>query len=381
MPKDWRELTLGDVAQYINGRAFKPSEWKRIGLPIVRIQNLNDPLKPFNYFDGECEQRYYINNGDILISWSASLGVYVWDRGPAILNQHIFRVLPNESIVDRRYFVYAIQTILEEMKSRVHGSTMRHIVKSDFQSLKIPIPPLTVQRRIADVLDRGKQLQRLREETNQLTSKLTQSVFLKMFGDPINNTKRYDLTKLPDVAKLERGRFGHRPRTEPRFYGGKYPFIQIGDLPRDRIYIRAYTQTLNEKGLAISRLFPRGTIVIAIAATIGEVGILDFDSCFPDSLVGITPNQSLLTPEYLYFFLVSIKKRLTELAPLTAQRNINLRILSQVEVPVPPIDQQRRFSDFIDKAEKMRMKQETSTAEINELFRSLMQRAFRGELR
>src|SRR2546427_6472898 len=164
LPDGWRELPLGQVARYVNGRAFKPSEWKKSGLPIIRIQNLNDLEKEFNHFDGEYDQKHYVVDDDILISWSASLGVYVWDRGPALLNQHIFKVQPNESLIDRRYFLYAVQTILEEMKGRVHGSTMRHIVKGDFQSLRIPVPSLATQEGIALTLAKAKRLSRLRKQ-------------------------------------------------------------------------------------------------------------------------------------------------------------------------------------------------------------------------
>jgi type I restriction enzyme S subunit len=279
------------------------------------------------------------------------------------------------------YYFISSPTLRKDGKGRMTGTAGQKRVPASFlEQYKIPVPPITVQERIVRPLRRAEKLREVREQANQLTSRIIQSVFLKIFGDPAKNPKKFELRKLPYVSKLERGKFGHRPRTEPRFYGGKHPFIQIGDIPRNTIYIRSYSQTLNDKGFAISKMFPRGTIVIAIAATIGEVGILDFDSCFPDSLVGITPDQSHVTPEYLYCFLTFMKERLTELAPLTAQRNINLKILAEVDIPLPQLHEQRKFSGLVQKMEKIRARQEFSTSEINELFHSLMHKAFRGEL-
>src|SRR5579875_1563237 len=96
----WRTLKLRDVARYINGYAFKPSDWNTEGLPIIRIQNLNDPSKPFNYFTGKIPEKYCVHDGDILISWSASLGTYMWRGEDAWLNQHIFKAIVDEEIID-----------------------------------------------------------------------------------------------------------------------------------------------------------------------------------------------------------------------------------------------------------------------------------------
>ena len=162
LPKEWQRRTLGDVGEYINGKAFKPSEWGETGRPIVRIQNLTETSKDFNYYDGEVDPKYLIKNGDVLISWSASLGVFLWNGGEAVLNQHIFKAIPNEKIVTREFFTYALRVVIEDMKRYTHGSTMKHIVKSDFHNTVIPIPPLDTQRKIVAILDKAEATQRLR---------------------------------------------------------------------------------------------------------------------------------------------------------------------------------------------------------------------------
>ena len=143
---------LGDIATYINGYAFKPEDRGSKGLPIIRIQDLTGNAYDLGFYDGEYPERIEINNGDILISWSASLGVYVWNRGKALLNQHIFKVVFDKSEVNRKYFVFAVQYKLKEMELKTHGATMKHIIKKDFDNTLIPFPSYAEQERISNIL-------------------------------------------------------------------------------------------------------------------------------------------------------------------------------------------------------------------------------------
>ena len=125
-------IKLGDVATYINGYAFKPEDRGEVGLPIIRIQDLTGNAYDLGFYNGDYPKRIEINDGDVLISWSASLGVYVWNRGRALLNQHIFKVQFDKVNIDESYFVYAVRQKLAEMAMKTHGATMKHIVKKGF---------------------------------------------------------------------------------------------------------------------------------------------------------------------------------------------------------------------------------------------------------
>ena len=142
---------LGDIATFINGYAFKPDDWGKKGLPIIRIQNLTGTGEEYNYYDGDYPEKVEVNDGDVLISWSASLGVYLWSQGKAILNQHIFRVEFDKLSVDKYFFMYAVQQKLDEMGSKAHGSTMRHIVKKDFDNTRIAFPDVEKQISFSDI--------------------------------------------------------------------------------------------------------------------------------------------------------------------------------------------------------------------------------------
>jgi len=158
LPAGWKWVKLGDVAQFVNGRAFKLSEWKEVGLPIIRIENLNNQFAEYNYFDGDLLDKHHVTDGDLLVSWSASLDAYIWNRGPAALNQHIFKIIPDFTLVDKAYLYLALKNTMASIRSQTHGGTMTHVTKGVFDSTPIPLPPLEEQKRIADKLDSIKSL-------------------------------------------------------------------------------------------------------------------------------------------------------------------------------------------------------------------------------
>jgi type I restriction enzyme, S subunit len=106
LPSGWEWTTLGEIGDYVNGRAFKPSEWSLNGRPIIRIQNLTGSGSAFNYFDGNLEEKYVVRTGDFLISWAATLGSFVWNGPEGALNQHIFKV---KSYIDSRRLIHAVR--------------------------------------------------------------------------------------------------------------------------------------------------------------------------------------------------------------------------------------------------------------------------------
>ena len=151
LPEGWAILKVGNVAEYINGRAFKPEEWEQTGLPIIRIQNLNDPNAYYNRTKNEYEEKYLIKKGDLLFAWAASLGTYIWKGEDAWLNQHIFKVIPYP-FMDKKYLYYAFHAMITEFYRKSHGSGMIHITRKQFEEITIWLPPLTEQYRIVQYL-------------------------------------------------------------------------------------------------------------------------------------------------------------------------------------------------------------------------------------
>jgi type I restriction enzyme S subunit len=157
VPEHWEVSKVKLLADYINGFPFKPAEWGAKGRPIIRIQNLTKEHAPFNYYEGAIPERNHVKNGDILLSWSASLGVFVWNRGDAWLNQHIFKVVPDPTRITRGYFVWLARWFLNHMEAEAHGSTMQHITKPKFGSFPVPLPSLDEQAEIEAHIQRETQ--------------------------------------------------------------------------------------------------------------------------------------------------------------------------------------------------------------------------------
>ncbi|RJO41744.1 restriction endonuclease subunit S, partial [Acinetobacter baumannii] len=199
-------VCLGDIADFINGVAFKPEDWGTEGKPIIRIQNLNDPSKEYNYTEREVKDANIARKGDLLVSWSASLGVYEWHGQDACINQHIFKVVPNNEKIDKTYLKRALELSIVEMESQVHGATMKHITRGKFLANKIPLPPLAEQRRIASILDQADELRQKRQQAIKKLDQLLQATFIDMFGDPVSNPKGWRSDKnLGDVADIVSG--------------------------------------------------------------------------------------------------------------------------------------------------------------------------------
>lgn len=377
-------IPFGKTCKLQNGRAFEPSEWSEVGTPIVRIQDLNDELKPFNYCNFEVEKRFHVNSGDLLFSWSGtpgtSFGAFFWNRGKGFLNQHIFRVDVDEKRFDKNYLRYVINSKLDEIINQAHGGVgLKHITKGKLEAIQLPCFILEEQKRIAAILDKADAIRRKRQQAIALTDQFLRSVFLDLFGDPVTNPKGWDLVSFGTVGQLDRGKSKHRPRNDPVLLGGIHPLIQTGDVANSGGYITEYKSTYSDAGLRQSKKWPIGTLCITIAANIANTGILEFDACFPDSIVGFTPNE-LVTVEYVQAWLGFLQKIIEDAAPESAQKNINLEILRGLVIPLPDIELQKKFSHIVHHMKNTKEKLAGDRNEIQTLFASLIQRAFRGEL-
>jgi type I restriction enzyme S subunit len=253
-------------------------------------------------------------------------------------------------------------------------------------SLEILLPSLPEQKRIATILtEQLADVERARAAAKaQLeAAKALPAAYLRVvFDSP--EARKWPRKRLEEVAILERGKFTPRPRNDPRYFGGPYPWIQIGEVEAAKKYIRHHRGTLNDLGLSVSKMFPKGTLVISIAASIGAVGILGFDSCMPDSLVGVTPRTDMSDSEFLYYILLSIREHLESIAPQMAQANLKLAMLNPFEIFLPPLGEQKRIAAILNEqlaiVDRVRKTLEEELSSINALPSTLLHQAFNGEL-
>ena len=262
------------------------------------------------------------------------------------------------------------------------GASYPAVRDSDVTASWIPLPPLPEQKKIAGILSTVQRAIEEQERIIQTTTELKKALMQKLFIEGLRNEPQkqteigpmpesWVVVKLGEIAKIERGKFSHRPRNEPRFYGGEYPFVQTGDVSNCDGYVRSYTQTLNEDGLAISKMFPAGTILITIAANIGFTGILEFDSACPDSLIGITPNENVQT-EFLNYYLITQQPEMDRLAPKNTQKNINIQFLKPWPLPLPSVEEQTKIAGAFSATDRKIRLATQKQSQLQDLFRTLL---------
>lgn len=278
---------------------------------------------------------------------------------------------------DPRWVYYLLKSFGLERFSQ--GAGVPTLNRNLIHGEPISVPPLPEQIRIAAILDQADALRVKRREALAQLDSLTQAIFIEMFGDPVTNPKGWDMVKLGNVGSLDRGVSKHRPRNAPELLGGEYPLVQTGEVANCDGYIRSYNSSYSEFGLRQSKLWPIGTLCITIAANIAKTGILTFPACFPDSVVGFKAEKQE-TVEYVRVWLSFLQQALEAAAPESAQKNINLAILRDLDIPLPPIRLLKIFAEKVLATEKIKNIHRATWAELDNLFASLQHSAFRGEL-
>ena len=371
---------LGDIATYINGYAFKPDDWCKEGLPIVRIQDLTGTSYQQNYYKGDYPAKIEINDGDVLISWSASLGVHIWDRGKALLNQHIFKVVFDKVEVDKQYFVYAVQYNLENMLSKMHGATMKHIVKKDFDNIEVPFPTLVEQKRVASILAYAKDA--IEDRKQQLTKldNLVKSRFVEMFGDPLLNDRGWPCKRIGDLFEvISRGK-------QPTYVEhSTVRVINQACVYWDRINMDNAKYHDNQSS---KKMLPISEYSILINST--GTGTLGRCNVFPelrddyvyvvDSHVTTLQESSEINAWFFKWFFqhngIQAKIYSECVNGSTNQIELSREKLSNAMMIVPPIELQNQFAEFVIETNKSKVAIQAALDKTQLLFDSLMQEYF-----
>ena len=372
------KITLGEVGTYINGYAFKPSDWGTSGLPIIRIQNLTNQNTIPNYFDGPYNSKFEVNKGDILIAWSGSLGIHVWQKNKALLNQHIFRVEFNKCEIDKMYFYYAVKHNIHKMLHLTHGATMRHIIKSDFEKIVIPYPSLVVQAKTSKILNYLEQnIINYRTILSKLDL-LIKSRFVDMFGDPVLNEKGWNLTSLESVCQSIYG--GGTPSKKIKeYYMGTIPWVTSKDMKSDIIVDSIEHITQEAIDNSSTKIIPPESVLIVIRS-----GILKhtLPVCINKSKVTINQDLKALVLDerckgiYLQYLLKALEKDILSGVRAVTADNIEFNSLKKREIPIPPIDIQIKFSQMVNQINKLKSDVQKSIDETQLLMDSLMQEYF-----
>ncbi len=383
VPEHWEVRRLRSVAEVRVSNVDKHTKENELPVRLCNYVDVynNDRIShamPFMTATASQEEikRFRLNSNDVLITKDSE----AWDDigVPALVaagaddlisGYHLALLRPSREVIGA-YLARALQSkpVAYQFHVSANGVTRYGLTQTGIKSVRIPLPPLPEQRAIArylDYVDRRvrryveakRKLIALLEKERQavihqtVTRGLEPNVPLKPSGvEWLGDVPaHWGVRQLKQVSGILRGKFTHRPRNDPSLYGGPYPFIQTGDIASVNKAIVIHTQTLNEKGLAVSMMFPSGTLVMTIAANIGDVAVLDFEACFPDSVVGFNPAKSAKR-DYLFYQFRAMKGEFTREAPVNTQGNLNVERIGSKKIALPCLREQTNIVEYLDKA-------------------------------
>jgi type I restriction enzyme S subunit len=395
MKAGWQTKTLGEVlekTETVNPLQSPDAEFDYIDVSSVSNDTFEvAQTQRLKGKDAPSRARKLVKTNDVIFAT-----IRPTLRRIAIVPQHLdkqvcstgYFVLRPKSNLDHRYMYYWLfsEEFMGQMAALQKGASYPAVTDTEVRDQAIPFPPLPEQQRIVTLLDEafdGITTAKAHTEKNLQNARAIfeshlQSVFTR------RGEGWQDKTLEQISTTFGRGKSRHRPRNEPKLYGGKFPFIQTGDIRNSGHFITEYSQTYSDLGLAQSKLWPKGTICITIAANIAETGILGFDACFPDSVIGVVPNPAEAEVGFVEYLLQSFKVRIQALGQGSAQANINMGTFENERFPFPGVEEQRRIvaklDDLSEETQRLESVYQQKLVALDELKKSLLHRAFSGQL-
>ena len=375
---------LGDIATYINGYAFKPQDWSDEGIPIIRIQDLTGNSYQANRYNGEYASKYEVNDGDVLISWSASLGVYIWHGEKAVLNQHIFKVVFDKERISKDFFVHQVGLILENAASDAHGATMKHLTKPVFDALPFYLPPYEKQCEIAEVLDKVTNLISLRKQQLAKLDELVKARFVEMFGNPSNNSLGFPYEPLSNcLLSIENGKSfvcSNDMRQEENPAILKLSAVTYG------VYQQDENKAILDSSMFVkSAEVHKGDLLFTRKNTPELVGMCAYvndtapNLMMPDLIFRLNTNEKI-NKIFLWklinheFFRGKIQNIATGSAK--SMSNISKERLEKLAIILPPLHLQNDFAAFVERVDQQKQTVQQSLEKLELMKKALMQEYF-----
>ena len=368
IPEGWETCLYKYCCSVQPGYPFDSAKFSNSstdGFPLIRIRDITSG-EIQTYYTGKYPPNYIVTAGDLLVGMDGDFNVRWWNNDAALLNHRCCRVTEKNSVL-RRFLYYVLPFTLQHINTLTYATTVKHLANGDILNSFIAFPSLPAQQNIVHYLDTvcseidailSKTRSSIEEYKKLKQAVITQAVTKGVRGEREMKDsgvewigeipKEWICEKIKYATSISRGLFNHRPRNDERYYNGKYPFIQTGDVANATKYIVSYSQTLNELGKAVSKEFPKGTLTMTIAANVGDVAILNFDAYFPDSVVGFIPNKNIRTL-YLFYVFSSMKDEFTRTAIKSTQLNLNIDRVKETFIPVTlSVNEQCEIENYLE---------------------------------
>ena len=379
-----------DIAMQIRGVSYHPEDLHdnldEDSVVLLRANNIKDGkliLDDVVYVSkSKVAEQQYLQTGDILICASSGSKELVGKAAyidsvdtPMTFGAFCKVVRPQSEYSEYLGHYFESPFYRNRISELSAGANINNIKNENIDNLEVRLVTEEKQNSIVEILNQLNCLIFLRKQQLAKLDELVKARFVEMFGDPVKNTMDWEIKPLSELGELNRGVSKARPRNSPELLGGPYPLIQTGEVANAKTYITSFNSTYSEKGLAQSKMWPKGTLCITIAANIARTSILTFDACFPDSVVGFI-SGNMTNELFIHYWFSFFQKILDEQAPQVAQKNINLKILSELNVIVPPLALQNQFADFVERVDQQKQTVQQSLEKLELMKKARMQEYF-----
>jgi type I restriction enzyme S subunit len=382
LSKDLQKFPLSDVIKILKGRKVKNLFEEKISgsTPYILIPDLLNG-KPTHFTTDTLGQECY--STDVLIAWD---GATVGKSGfgfSGYAGSTIGILRPDQNLLYPNYLAKYIGLKRNELNTGKGGSAIPHINRNQLENLQIPLPPLEIQKKMADILEKADRAREKRKEANKLTEQYLQSAFIEMFGDPFINPKNWKFYYLKDISnKITDG-----VHLKPTYQTNGVPFISVKDITTGELkFEHCKYITKEDHNSLVKRCKPEYLDILytKVGATYGRSAIVNAKRQFSIyvSVALIKPNKNIVNPYYLNEVLKTnyVKGQADKRVKGMGVPDLHLIEIKDFSIPVPPLSEQQKFADLVEKIQKLKEKQRKSEQEIENLFHNLMQKAFKGEL-
>ena len=377
---EWQEIELGKLITIIAGQAPPSSSYNKLGngLPFLRINSFTEKYPITDSFTTdslkECEK------GDILLSVAGTIGaVNIADKKYSI-TRSIFALRVIDKQLDNSYLFYFLKILKEKLSSFGTGTSQKIITIKTVNTIKIPFPPISIQQKIVSILDKVEKIKQMRNESDELTSNFLVSSFLEMFGEPSKNPK-FKIKKLGDVCEVKSG--GTPDRKNSSYWdNGNIPWVKTAEVNGKTINSTEECITENGRKNSNASIYPKNSLLIAMygqGKTRGRVAKLGINASTNQACAVLLPSTNYNTDFLLNFLKISYIN-LRNLGRGGNQPNLNLNLIKQFEIILPPLELQKQFASVCKKIEELKTMQKKSKEYFNGLGENLLQKAFKGEL-
>jgi len=374
---EWKEYNISDIGKVVTGNTPPKKDPENYGGELTWIK---PPDLDKKMFISESEETIsdigrrkvrLLPKGSVLVSCIGNIGKLAISECELCTNQQINSIIHNKDIVDSVFLYYAIKRMRPYLEDIASSAVVPLLNKNDFSKVKITLPPLKTQKKIVENLERAEKLKEWWAEADELADEFLKSVFLDMFGDPIKNTKNWQLKRLKDICKITMGQSppgeSYNEKGEGiEFFQGKAEFTD-----KYPIVKKWTTQP--------SKFAKKSDILISVRAPVGAVNLSNIACCIGRGLAAINCSAKV-NLNYLYAYFKYMEQDIANMGTGSTFKAITKNQLTNLMVPIPPIELQNQFAEIVKHVETLKTHQKQSKQQIDNLFNALMQKAFKGEL-